>query len=78
MIEMDLVYYYKKLGKCYNCTDGGEGSAGCGIKAVCQYDHITGILLKTWDSIGAAQEQLNINNIGACCRRKRNLAGDWI
>ena len=28
MIEMDLVHYYKKLGICYNITDGGDGNNG--------------------------------------------------
>lgn len=47
MIEMDLIHYYKKVGKCYNCSDGGEGGAGVGIKAVCQYNRVTGELIKT-------------------------------
>lgn len=25
MIERDLIFYYKKLGKSYNITEGGEG-----------------------------------------------------
>lgn len=28
MIEQDLIFYYKKLGKSYNITEGGEGVAG--------------------------------------------------
>lgn len=28
LIEIDLIYYYKKLGICYNITDGGEGFLG--------------------------------------------------
>ena len=28
MIEEDLIYYYKKLNKSYNNTDGGEGAKG--------------------------------------------------
>lgn len=28
MIEIDLIHYYKKIGKSYNITDGGEGSLG--------------------------------------------------
>lgn len=28
LIEIDLIYYYKKIGKCYNITDGGEGHLG--------------------------------------------------
>ena len=27
-IEIDLIYYYKKVGLCYNITDGGEGFLG--------------------------------------------------
>lgn len=28
LIEIDLIYYFKKIGKCYNLTDGGEGYLG--------------------------------------------------
>lgn len=28
MIEIDLIFYYKKNGICYNITDGGEGVVG--------------------------------------------------
>lgn len=28
LIEIDLIYYYKKIGKSYNITDGGEGTLG--------------------------------------------------
>jgi hypothetical protein len=28
LIEIDLIYYYKKINKCYNLTDGGEGYLG--------------------------------------------------
>jgi len=28
LIEIDLIYYYKKIGKSYNITDGGDGTRG--------------------------------------------------
>lgn len=28
LIEIDLIYYYKKQNLCYNITDGGEGNLG--------------------------------------------------
>lgn len=28
MIEVDLIYYYKKIGKSYNVSDGGDGFLG--------------------------------------------------
>lgn len=28
MIEVDLIYYYKKIGKSYNITDGEDGVSG--------------------------------------------------
>ena len=28
LIEIDLIYYYKKMGKSYNLTAGGEGLTG--------------------------------------------------
>lgn len=28
LIEIDLIYYYKKVKRCYNITDGGEGFLG--------------------------------------------------
>lgn len=31
MIEVDLVYYYKKQGMCYNITDGGDGANGVSL-----------------------------------------------
>lgn len=30
MIEVDLIYYYKKIGQSYNIADGGDGT--CGVK----------------------------------------------
>lgn len=31
-IEVDLIFYYKNIKKCYNITDGGEGCLGCHTK----------------------------------------------
>ena len=31
MIEQDLIFYYKKQGKSYNNSDGGEGTVGVKI-----------------------------------------------
>lgn len=65
---------------CMNLCPGGQASDNCGDNLavkVCQYDTKTGDLIKTWNSISNAETELGINNIGACCNRKRRTAGEW-
>lgn len=65
---------------CMNLCPGGRGNENSGNQAavkVSQYDIKTGELIKVWNSISEAEAALGINNISACCCRKRNIAGNW-
>lgn len=77
-------YFIGKLWKddplCMNLCPGGAGNEYSGEQAavkVSQYNIKTGELIKIWDSITEAESELGINNIGACCRHKRHVAGNW-
>lgn len=71
LIEIDLIYYYKKIGKSYNITDGGDGTKGRlnseyarqliskaqNKKSVEQYD-LNGNLVCVYDSITDASKAI--------------------
>ena len=42
-----------------------------------QYD-IDGNLIKEWPGVGDAEAALGINNVGACCNRRRHVAGGFM
>lgn len=92
IIEEDLIYYYKQIGKSYNLANGGSVNRGWKLsdatkgkiskalrKKVKQIDPESGEVVKIWDSQIEAGNQLNIpaNNISNVCKGKRKTAGGY-
>lgn len=55
LIEIDLIYYYKKQGISYNITDGGDGQLGRDSIKIDQYD-LDGNFVQTFNSIADATQ----------------------
>ena len=55
---------------------GKRGKETGNFKEILQYD-LKGNLIKKWECIALAQRVLGINNISACCRKKRKKAGGY-
>ena len=64
-----------KGGLCYD--ENNKTLSHAKTTKIKQYG-LDGSFIKEWNSIAEAQEALNIHNIGACCNRKRNVAGDFM
>lgn len=74
------IYYINKFSSNnreigYNLTNGGDGRKG-NAKSILQYD-LQGNLLKEWDSILEASENLKISqaNIRSCCCGQKSAGG---
>ncbi len=72
LIEIDLIYYYKKQGISYNITDGGDGQLGRDSVKVDQYD-LDGNFIQTFSSFTSAFKSLQIpsNQISRWCKSNK-------
>lgn len=72
---------YKTDPLCMNLMPGGlterMNESHPNKNKVRQYN-LNGDFIKEWDSISEAESELQINNIGACCSKKRHIAGNSI
>ena len=76
LIEIDLIYYYKKQGISYNITDGGDGQLGRDSVKVDQYD-LDGNFIQTFNSFTSAFKSLQIhsNQISRWCKSNKPHSG---
>lgn len=81
ILEIRTIEEYRKIGKCYNVANGGDGLNGVNERGIKQYT-LSGEFVKEWNSIKEAEEFLGKKaqaNICACClgRKKRAYGFIW-
>lgn len=80
-IETKTIEQYKKQGKCYNISNGGNGLIGVNDRKIKQYS-LDGQFIKEWNTLKDAEQFLGIKkaqaNISACCMGKKKRAYGYI